>query len=140
MRKLLFQKAASLKSLYLMSRRPLCHDDVPGALDHSHTVGVEQLAVALPALPELELEPALLVKDLDAVVVGVRHHDVVLGIDSHATGLGELAFKDTEFAEFAMIHHFLPLDLGLGRETIRRRGRPHVVAARVEAIGQVAMR
>ena len=51
-------------SRYLVSRGSLSDDDVSRVLDHGHPIGVEQLPVALAALAELELEPALLVEDL----------------------------------------------------------------------------
>ena len=42
------------------------------------------LPVSLPALAKLELEAALAVEDLDAVVVGVGDNDVVLHVDRHS--------------------------------------------------------
>lgn len=66
---------------------PLCDDDVPARLDDGYPVGVEQLPVTLPDLPELELEPALLVKDLDPEQQNMVHlhftgqlHAILLGI------------------------------------------------------------
>jgi hypothetical protein len=50
--------------MYLVRRRPLGDDDVAGVLDDGHAVRVEQLAITLAALAELELEPSLLVEDL----------------------------------------------------------------------------
>lgn len=50
---------------YLMSWRPLGHDDVAGVLNNCDPIRVEKLTVALAALAELELEAALLVEDLE---------------------------------------------------------------------------
>lgn len=105
--------------LNLMRGRPLRDDDVSAGLDHGHPVGVEQLTVPLANLSKLEFEPSLLVKYLDPVVVGVRHNDVVLGIDRHSTGLSELALKDPEFSKLAVVDHLLPFDLRLERVEAR---------------------
>ena len=75
-----------------MSWRTLSNDNVAWAADHGHPIGVQQLAVALAALAELELEASLLVKDLDAMVVSVSYDDVILCIDSYTAGFCELAF------------------------------------------------
>ena len=50
-------------------------------------------------LSELELEVALSVEDLDAVVVGVGDDDVVLRVDCHSRRLRELPFEHAELAE-----------------------------------------
>jgi hypothetical protein len=50
-----------------VSRGALGDDDVARGPDDGHAVRVEELAVALAALAELELEAALLVEDLDSV-------------------------------------------------------------------------
>ena len=75
-----------------MSWRTFSNDDVARATDNGHPIGVQQLAVALAALAELELETSLLVKDLDAMVVSVSYDDVILCIDSYTAGFCELAF------------------------------------------------
>ena len=41
-------------------------------------------------LAKLELEVALLVKDLNAVVVGVRYHNLIVRGNCHTTWLSEL--------------------------------------------------
>ena len=71
-------------TLYLVRGAPLGDDDVAGLLDDGDAVRVEQLPVSLPALAKLELEAALAVEDLDAVVVGVGDNDVVLHVDRHS--------------------------------------------------------
>ena len=50
-----------------MRGAPLGDDDVAGLLDDGDAVRVEQLPVSLPALPELELEAALAVEDLQGI-------------------------------------------------------------------------
>ena len=59
----------------------------------------------------MELEPSLLVKDLDPVVVCVGHYDVVLRVHRHPAGLRELTLQDPKLAKLAMVDHLLPLDL-----------------------------
>ena len=51
---------------------PLGDDDVAAGFDDSDPVRVEQLAVALPDLTELELEPTLLVEYLDPKINEVK--------------------------------------------------------------------
>ena len=93
---------------------PLSHNDVPASLHHCHSVRIQQLTVSLANFTKLELEPALLVKDLYAVVVGVGHDDVVLGVDGDTTGLRELTLQDSKFSKLAVVDHLLTSDLGLG--------------------------
>ncbi|KAH9401206.1 hypothetical protein TYRP_002799 [Tyrophagus putrescentiae] len=99
--------------LNLVRGRALGDDNVARLLDHGHAVRVEQLAVTLAALAKLKLEAAVLVEDLNAVVVRVGDDDVVLGVDGHAGGLGELALHDAELAELAVVDHLLALHLRL---------------------------
>jgi hypothetical protein len=106
--------------LDLVGGRPLRHDDVARGAHHGDAVRVQELSVALAALAELELEAALLVEDLDPVVVGVGDDDVVLGVDRHPARLRELALHHAELAELAVVDHLLALDLRLGREDRRR--------------------
>ena len=56
--------------------------------------------------------PSLIV---EPVIVGVGHDNVVLSVDSHPAGLGELALQDPELAKLAVVDHLLPFDLALGR-------------------------
>ncbi len=98
-----------------MRRAALRHDDVARRSDDGDAVRVEQLPVAFPALAELELEAPLAVEDLDAMVVGVGHDDVVLRVDGDAARLGELPLHDSELPELAVVDHLLALDLRLGR-------------------------
>ena len=94
-----------------MGGRSLGHHNVSSLNYHGHSVRIQQLTVSLANLAELELEPALLVEYLDAVVVRVGHDDVVLGIDGDPAGLRELPLKDAELSELAVVDHLLPLDL-----------------------------
>ena len=64
-------------------------------------------------LPKLELEIAFSVEDLDAVVVGVGHHNLVVGSHRHPAWLGELPSEDAELAELAVVDHLLALDVRL---------------------------
>ena len=64
-------------------------------------------------LSELEFEVALSVEDLDAVVVGVGHHDLVVGSYRHPAWFGELPSEDAELAELAVVDHLLALDVRL---------------------------
>ena len=91
-----------------MSGRPLSHHDVSSLDHHGHSVRIQQLAVSLANLTELELEPALLVKYLYAMVVGVGHDDVVLGIDGDPAGLRELALQDAKLPELAELEAYAP--------------------------------
>ena len=75
-----------------MSGRSLSDNDVTRASHHSHAIRIKQLAIAFTAFAKLELESSLFVKNLDTMVIGVSHYDVVLGIDGYARGLGKLAF------------------------------------------------
>ena len=94
-----------------MGGRSLGHHNVSSLNYHGHSVRIQQLPVSLANFTKLELEPALLVKDLYAVVVGVGHDDVVLGIDGDTTGLRELTLQDAELSELAVVDHLLALDL-----------------------------
>ena len=60
------------------------------------------------------LEAAVLVKDLNAVRVGVGHDYVVAGVDGDAAGLGELAVVDAELAELAVVDHLGASELRAG--------------------------
>lgn len=102
--------------LYLVRGRAFRDDYVAGCSHDGHAVRVEQLAVTLAAFPKLKLESTFFVEDLNAVVVGVRDDDVVLGVHCYPGGFGELAFHDAELTELAMVDHLLALDLALGRE------------------------
>ena len=64
-------------------------------------------------LSELEFEVALSVEDLDAVVVGVGHHDLVVRGHRHPAWFGELPSEDAELAELAVVDHLLALDVRL---------------------------
>ena len=99
-----------------MCRAPLRHNDVTRGLDNRHAIRIQQLPVPFPALSELELEAALLVEDLDAVVVGVCHDYVVLSVDSHTRRFRELTFENSKFAKLAVVDHFLTFDLRFGRD------------------------
>ena len=84
-----------------MRRRTLRDDNVSIGGNDSHPVRIQQLPISLSHLKvfsepvcrnkghlaKLELEVALLVEDLDVVVVGVRHHDLVVGGDCDTTWL-----------------------------------------------------
>ena len=72
-------------------------------------------------LAKLELEVALLVKDLDAMVVGVCHHDLIIGGNCHTTWLGELPSQDAKLTKLAVVDHLLPLDVCLGGIDYGRR-------------------
>ena len=94
-----------------MSWASLGHNDVTRRFHHRYSVGVEKLSVAFTTLSELEFEVAFLVEDLNSVVIGVGNNDVVLSVHGHARRLSELTFHDAELAEFAVIYHFLTLQL-----------------------------
>jgi len=101
--------------LDLVRRRPLGNNDIARSLHNCHAIRIEKLAVTLSDLAKLELEPSLFVKDLDPVVVRIRHNYVVLRVDGDPAGLGELPLEDAELSELAVIDHLLPLDLAFGR-------------------------
>ena len=65
-------------------------------------------------LAKLELEVALLVKDLNAVVVGISHHNLIVRGNCHPTRLSELPSQDTKLAKLAVVDHLLTLDVRLG--------------------------
>ena len=73
-------------------------------------------------LAKLELEPSLFVKDLDPVVVRIRHNYVVLRVDGDPAGLGELPLEDAELSELAVVDHLLTSDLSLRRVGDRSGG------------------
>ena len=98
-----------------MGGRSLRHHNVSSLHNHGHSVGIQQLAVSLANLTELELEVPILVEDLDPVVVGVSHDDLVVLGDCHPTWLCELTLQDTELPKLAMVDHFLTPYLRLGR-------------------------
>ncbi len=109
------QKLAILViDLNLVSRRPLRHHNVPTLLHHTHSVRVQQLSVPLATLAELELEPTVLVEDLDAVRVRIGHNDVVVRVDGDPAGLRELAVVDAELAELAVVDHLGASELRAG--------------------------
>jgi len=66
--------------LYLMGRRTFRDDDVAGRFYDGDPIRIKQLAVAFTALAKLKLEPAFLVKDLDAVIVRVGDNNIVLRV------------------------------------------------------------
>merc|ERR1719278_591780 len=101
--------------LDLVRRRPFGNNDIARGLHNCHAIRVEKLTVTFSNLAKLELEPSLFVKDLDPVVVRIRHNYVVLRIDGDPAGLGELPLEDAELSELAVVNHFLPLDLAFGR-------------------------
>ena len=49
------------------------------------------------------------------MIVCIRDNNIILSINSHSAGLGELTLEDPELPELAVVDHLLPLDLGLGR-------------------------
>ena len=71
--------------------------------NHGDSVGVQKLPVPLAHLTKLELKVAVLVEDLDPVVVGVRHDDLVVLGDSNSTWLGELTLKDAKLSKLRSI-------------------------------------
>merc|ERR1712126_137925 len=96
-----------------MCWRSLRDHDVSGLGHDSHSVRVQELAVPLADFSELELEVPLLVEDLDPVVVGVRHDDLVVLGDCDSTWLRELTLQDAKLSELAVVDHLLTSDLGL---------------------------
>ena len=104
-----------LCTFHLRMFLPFSHNDISTGLHHGHSVRIEQLPVSLPDLSELELEPPLLVKYLDPMVVGVRHYYVILCVDSHAAWLCKLSLKDPKLSELAVVDHLLSLDLRFER-------------------------
>ena len=116
-----------LNSLDLVSWRSLSDHNVSTGSNNCHTVGIQQLAVSfahldygltrqfdkISYLPKLELEIAFSVEDLDAVVVGVSHYDLVVGSHRHPARLGELPSEDAKLAKLAVIDHLLTLDVRL---------------------------
>ncbi len=88
-----------------MSGRTLCHHNITCLLHNAHTIRVEQLAVTLAALAELELEVTLSIEDLNAMRVGVSDNYVIVGVDGDTARLGELAIVDAKLAELAVEDH-----------------------------------
>ena len=96
---------------YLVCGRSLSHHNVSSLDYHGHSVRIQQLAISLANLTELELEVPILVEDLDPVVVGVGHDDLVVLGDGDPTWLSELTLQDAELSELAVVDHLLALDL-----------------------------
>ena len=94
-----------------MGGRSLSHHNVSSLDYHGHSIRIQQLAVPLANLAELELEVPILVEDLDPVVVGVGHDDLVVLGDGDPTWLSELTLQDAELSELAVVDHLLALDL-----------------------------
>jgi len=103
--------AVLVVDLDLVRRRPLRHNNIPGRLHHSHTVGVEQLAIPLAHLSKLELEPTLFVENLYPVIVRVGDDNVILSIYCNSTWLCELALENSKLSKLTVVDHLLPLDL-----------------------------
>ena len=124
--------------LYLVRRAALGHDDISRRLDNGDAVWIQQLPVALAALPELELEATFAIEDLNPVIVRVRDDYVVLRVHSDAARLRELSLHDAELAELAVVDHLLSFDLRLWRVDVRRdqlrRDVHHRVGARREYV------
>jgi hypothetical protein len=80
------------------------------------------------------LEAAVLVKDLNAVRVGVGHDYVVAGVDGDAAGLGELAVVDAELAELAVVDHLGASELRAGGGADGQIGAAVDVAGVVKAV------
>ena len=78
---------------------PLGDHNVSSLCHHGDSVGVQELTVSLANLAELELEVAVLVKDLDPVVVGVRHDDLIVLGDGDSTWLRELTLQDAKLSK-----------------------------------------
>jgi hypothetical protein len=97
--------------LNLMRWRTFGDDEIASDAIDSDAIRIEQLTVAFAAFAELKLEMAFLVEHLDTMIVRVGDDDVVLPIDGNTGRFRELAFHNTELAEFAMIDHLLTLDL-----------------------------
>ena len=98
-----------------MQDPPFCDDYVSAGFNHRNSVWVQQLSVAFSNFTKLKLEPSLFVEDLNSVVVGVGHNDVILSIDRDTTWLRELSLKNTKLTKLAVIDHLLSFDLGLER-------------------------
>jgi len=108
--------AVLVVNLDLVGGRALRYYNVACVLHNSHSVRVEQLTLALPALAELELEASLAVEYLDAVRISVGHDYLVVRVDSHARRLRELAVRHAELAELAVVDHFRAFQLRPGRQ------------------------
>lgn len=112
--------AVLIVDLDLVCGASLRHNDVTRRLHNSHSVWIQQLSISLPAFPKLELEAALFVKDLNAMIVGVGHNNIILSIDGDSAWLRELALHDAKLSKLAVVDHFLTLDLRLGRVEARQ--------------------
>ena len=110
--------------------------DIARRFDHGDTVRIQQLPVALAALPELELEASFAIEDLDAVIVRVGDDDVVLGVDGDPARFRELPLHDAELPELAVVDHLLAFDLRLRRVDVRRDQLRRDVHHRVGASGE----
>ena len=119
---MLREEQAEVELGYLMGGRSLGHHNVSSLNYHGHSVRIQQLTVSLANLAELELEVPILVKDLDPVVVGVGHDDLIVLGDGDPTRLGELPLQDAELSELAVVDHLLTPDLSLRRVGDRSRG------------------
>jgi hypothetical protein len=70
--------------LYLMRGRALSDHNVACGFDNSNAIRIQQLAFAFATLAKFELESALFVEYLNAMRIGIGHHDVIVAIDGHA--------------------------------------------------------
>ena len=64
-----------------------------------------QLAVLFAGQTELVEKFAVLVENTDAVVVGVRNHDLLFGTQTKAVRRGKLALVRAQMSEFAPYGH-----------------------------------
>ena len=96
-----------------MGRGSLGYHYITGRRNHSYSIRVEQLAIPLTYLTELKLEIALLIKNLNSVIVGVSHDYLIIIGYSNTTRLSELTLKNSELSKLAMVNHLLTPNLGL---------------------------
>ena len=81
---------------------------------------VKKLSISLSHLPELEPEIALLVKDLDPVIVGVSHNNLVILGNGHTARLSKLTLENAKLSKLAVVDHLLAPNL-----SVHDRGRGH---------------
>lgn len=70
-----------------------------------HLARIPELALLLAGHTELELQGTHLVKDLDAMVVRVRHNDLLVDAQTEAVRRVELTLGRAQGAEFAAYLH-----------------------------------
>jgi len=93
-------------------------DKLAGAADDGHFARVPQLTLLFTRHSELVLELARLLEHLNAMVVSVRHYNVLLHTQTEAVGRVELPLAGTQLSKLASNLHMTELHVSTAPETM----------------------